>query len=527
MQRRQAWAHLWGIVLVLLLGSGLRMVGLEQSPPGLAPDEACNSYDAYSIWHTGRDQHGVFLPTVMRALNDYRMPLFIYTQAPLVGAGGLTVFNARLAAAFWGILAIAALYRLGREWFHPPVALASAAFLAISPWAVPLNRIAHEGNATVAPALLVAILFWRWRRTRRLSYLIGAATAAGLGLYTYSVMNLFLPLTVGMLALASRHQIRARWPQVLIALGVGLCLTLPMVSNLIRYPQQMSARYREISVFRPERTFGESLRRVALYAGYNLSPDYLFLRGDRDILQHPAGMGQLYIAQAVLVPLGIAFGWRRKEWRLPICLSGGWLLAALLPVALTEPNLPGSGHSLRGLPGGVPWQLWSGLGLIALDNLIRHRFARWLVRGALVGWVIFQATGYFRYYFRDYPRDAARNFNVVMKAAALALNSWKDRYPAIYFTCDSNWPYLYFLFFTRYDPHLLQQDLPERGPMLFGAVSRVGKFHNVCNTQEIWDSGAPGLFVVPIQEIPDVPPLAVVPGMDGQPRYKLIGRYSP
>jgi 4-amino-4-deoxy-L-arabinose transferase-like glycosyltransferase len=119
MQRRQAWAHLWGIVLVLLLGSGLRMVGLEQSPPGLAPDEACNSYDAYSIWHTGRDQHGVFLPTVMRALNDYRMPLFIYTQAPLVGAGGLTVFNARLAAAFWGILAIAALYRLGENGFIP------------------------------------------------------------------------------------------------------------------------------------------------------------------------------------------------------------------------------------------------------------------------------------------------------------------------------------------------------------------------------------------------------------------------
>ena len=42
MQRREAWAYLWGIVLVLLLGSGLRMVGLEQSPPGLAPDEACN-----------------------------------------------------------------------------------------------------------------------------------------------------------------------------------------------------------------------------------------------------------------------------------------------------------------------------------------------------------------------------------------------------------------------------------------------------------------------------------------------------
>jgi len=310
-------------------------------------------------------------------------------------------------------------------------------------------------------------------------------------------------------------------------LGVGLCLILPMVSNLIRYPQQMSARYREIAVFRPERTFGESLRRVVLYAGYNLGPDYLFLRGDRHILQHPAGMGQLYAAQAVLVSLGIAFGWRRKEWRLPLCLSGGWLLAALLPVALTEPNLPGSGHSLRGLPGVVPWQLWSGLGLIALGNLIRHRFARWLVRGVLVGWVIFQATGYFGYYFRDYSRDAARDFNMIMKNMALAINPWKDRYPVIYFPCDFSWPYLYFLFFTNYDPHLLQQDFPDREPGLFGDVSRVDKFHIVCNVQEIWGSGTPGLFIVPVHEIPDAPPLAIVSGLDGQPQYKLIGRDLP
>ena len=47
------------------------MVSLEQSPPGFAQDEACESYDAYSLWHTGRDQHGVLLPAVMRAFNDY------------------------------------------------------------------------------------------------------------------------------------------------------------------------------------------------------------------------------------------------------------------------------------------------------------------------------------------------------------------------------------------------------------------------------------------------------------------------
>lgn len=111
-----------------------------------------------------------------------------------------------------------------------------------------------------------------------------------------------------------------------------------------------------------------------------------------------------------------------------------------------------------------------------------------------------------------------------MKETSIAMSQWAEEYAAIYFTCDSNWPYLYFLFFTRHDPRLLQQDLPERGKGLFGAVSRVGKFHNVCNTQEIWDSGAVGLFVVPVQEIPDVVPLTIIPGLDGQPRYKIVGR---
>ncbi len=513
-----------GILLVLLVGGALRMVALEQSPPGLTPDEACNSYDAYSIWYTGRDQHGVLLPTVMRALNDYRMPLFVYTQAPLVGAGGLTVFNARLTAAFWGILALAALYRLGKEWFNRYVALASMAFLAVSPWAVPLNRIALEANATVPMALLTAGLFWKWRRVGQFRFLIGAALTAGLGLYTYSTMSLFSVLMLGVLVLASYREIRARWRQTLIAAMVGLLLTLPLVSNWVHYPEGMSARYREIAVFRPERPVTESLGRFFRYVWYNISPNYLFIRGDLDILQHPEGMGQLYYAQAILIPLGVIAGWRRKEWREPLLLTAGWVVASVIPVALTEPNLPGSGHALRGLPGVVPWQLWSGLGIAEFGRQLCRTFVHWALAGLLAGWILYQGILYFGYYFTTYPRDAARNFNVPMKEVSIAMSRWVEAYPAIYFTCDSNWPYLYFLFFTRYHPHLLQQDLPERGNGLFGAVSRVGQFHNVCNTQEIWDSGAVGLFVVPVQEIPDATPLAVTTGLDGQPRYKIVGR---
>ncbi len=55
-------------------------------------------------------------------------------------------------------------------------------------------------------------------------------------------------------------------------------------------------------------------------------------------------MGQLYHAQAVLIPLGIVAGWRRRAWRLPL-LTAGWVVASVILVALTEPNLPGLGHA--------------------------------------------------------------------------------------------------------------------------------------------------------------------------------------
>ncbi len=47
----------------------------------------------------------------------------------------------------------------------------------------------------------------------------------------------------------------------------------------------MSARYRKSPSFCPERPVMESLQRFARYVWYNISPDYLFIRGDLHILR--------------------------------------------------------------------------------------------------------------------------------------------------------------------------------------------------------------------------------------------------
>lgn len=512
------------MVLILLLGSALRIVGLEQSPPGLTPDEACNSYDAYSLWHTGRDQHGVLFPTVLAAMNDYRMPLFMYSMAPLVGLGGLHVFTARLTAALWGIVAIAALYWLGTQFFGRLVGVIAALFLALSPWHVPLGRIAHETNATVLSAILTVGCWWRWRCTLQRRWLYGAAIVAALGLYTYSVMKFCLPFLVITMAFLDWRTVWAhRWEIVRAAL-VGLLLSVPLLYNTFKFPDLMQARYQEIATFRSNRPWTENWQDFITFAGYNFSPDFLFGRGDLDALQHPQGCGQLYLVQALLIAAGLGWGLAQSAQRKSLLVLGIWIIAGTLPAALTRPNLPGSGHALRSLLAVAPWQLLTGLGLASLLRWLKKPLLRLTLLSVVLGWVGLNSWTYFHYYFTQYSSDVPQRFDVEMSQLVSALDKVDDAYSTVYVTCHASWPYLHILFYTQYDPHVLQKDLPVREPTLFAPVTRLGKYHIVCDTAARWAAGETGLFVVPYSELPEVAPITVTTGFDGQPLYKIAGR---
>lgn len=396
----------WLVVLIVLLGAGLRMVALEQSPPGFTTDEASETYDAYSLWHTGRDQHGLFLPATLGSFNDYRGSLFAYSVAPLVGLGGLTVTTARLSSAFWGILAVAVTYWVGARMFGRAAGVAAALFLALSPWHIPFSRIAHEGSITALMAVLAVGMSWQWQRTSRLPWAIGAALAAGLGLYTYSVMRLFLLLMIAALGLFSWRIVIAHHRQVLLAVLVGALLAFPMIRDTLRYSDAVQARYRQISVFQPGRPLGEALAEAVRNVWRHISPDFLFIRGDGYQVHHPKGLGQLYPIQALLIAAGVAGGLRERRTRLPLAVTSVWILAGILPAALTV-YTPYSGHALRSIPAAIPWQLLSGLGLVWLVNLLKARWAQRAVVAAVLTWVGIDAWGYLSYYTR-YPADVAQ-----------------------------------------------------------------------------------------------------------------------
>lgn len=48
--------------IILLIGFGIRIIGISDYPNALNVDEASAGYDAYSILTTGHDRNGNFLP---------------------------------------------------------------------------------------------------------------------------------------------------------------------------------------------------------------------------------------------------------------------------------------------------------------------------------------------------------------------------------------------------------------------------------------------------------------------------------
>ena len=114
------------LLIILAIALFLRVLWLGTIPNGFSCDEASYAYDSYSILHTLRDQHGAFLPFFVRAIDDYREPLYILFAIPFIKIFGLNEFAARLPAAVIGVATVLVLYYLVRECFDGKTALVAA-----------------------------------------------------------------------------------------------------------------------------------------------------------------------------------------------------------------------------------------------------------------------------------------------------------------------------------------------------------------------------------------------------------------
>src|SRR3989304_2298226 len=131
------------LLLILLIAAFLRFYQIDINPKALYGDSLTLVYDAYSIYKTGHDQKGQFLPLVF-SLGGGRPAGYVYATVPFAALFGPTAFAARMVSVLSGIGIVLLLFSLGKKLFSVSAGLAIAAVAALNPWELSLSREAYE-----------------------------------------------------------------------------------------------------------------------------------------------------------------------------------------------------------------------------------------------------------------------------------------------------------------------------------------------------------------------------------------------
>lgn len=179
------------LFLVLVLAFLVRFYQLGIVPSSLDWDEASNSYNAYSILKTGRDEYGKLLPFANRSFDDYKPPLYMYLEVPAIALLGLNNISARIPSAFFGLFSVIFIYYLTKQLFkNEKLSLLSAALFAIEPWPSHFSRVGFEANIGLFFALstFTFLLFSfddNFPVKKRKILLIASSLSFVLGMYSY------------------------------------------------------------------------------------------------------------------------------------------------------------------------------------------------------------------------------------------------------------------------------------------------------------------------------------------------------
>lgn len=479
------------LTTILLLAIFLRFWNLGVNPPSLTWDEASWGYNAYSLGIDGRDEFGRFLPLdYLESFGDFKPPLYAYLDIVPVKLFGLSEFAVRFPSAFFGVLTVLITYFLTKRIFHSSsnskkYGLAASLFLAISPWHIMLSRAAFEAN--VATFLIVSgvWLFLEGVNNKKWCLVLSSALFV-MSIYTFNTARIVSPILVLLLAFSFRKRLfEERKKQTLLAFVVGFIMLIPTLGFL--FSPQASLRFKEVNIFSDievvkrvnqeiENDKNSSWpilhnRRIAYAIEYlkhyfdNLSPSFLFIKGDGNPKFSTQDVGQLYLWDLPFIVIGVLFLFKRKEgfwWIIPL-----WLLVGIMPAA-TARETP---HALRIETTLPTFQIITAYGFVLLISYInKHRH---LIIGCL--WILlFLNIVYFLHgYIAHYPHEYSGEWQYGYKQSIEYVKSVQENYDQIRITTKMGRPYIYYAFYTKTDPKLLRKTMVVKRDY-FGFVNVLG-----------------------------------------------------
>lgn len=472
------------LILALAIGSFLRLYQLSTVPNGLTWDEAAIGYNAYSILKTGRDEHGAFLPVIFKSFGDYKPGAYIYLTVPSVAIFGLNEFAVRFPAALFGIFSIFGVYLLVNELFsrkttdQPEIIAQIAALMtACSPWLVHFSHGAWETNVFVSCLLFGVYFFVRFVKDKSTAY--PTLFLACVSLAMYQGAKLLVPL-VYLLLLAIYYKdflsqsvqylnlkrIIFLLPFILFGCWIYIGALFGSAGNRLSTLSIFNYKPKIVAdnvIFHNQKLLTTQL--VISRYSYYFSPEVLFYEGVAvSERAHLPGLGLLNPIEIVFILAGLVYLAKEATSKQKNIVLG-MLLISPIPASLTLAEY----SPLRSLFMAFPWAIISALGIYYLLRSPKIFFVPFTILYTLCTIYIFDL-----YIFHS-QAVFAKEFNYGYKQAVQIIKD--NPTDTVLFTDVLGQPYIYYLFYTQYDPITYQKN----NSFIDGGldVGRVGEVGNV------------------------------------------------
>jgi 4-amino-4-deoxy-L-arabinose transferase-like glycosyltransferase len=492
---------IWFILLIItLLSFFVRIYEINSVPPGLTWDEAALGYNAYSILKTGKDEYGQRLPLVLKSFGDYKPALYVYLAIPFIALFGLTEFAVRAPSILLGSLIPLLSFFLIRELTGKDknaLGLILAGLLSISPWAVHFSRGAWEANVAFFGILLAILCLLKSTKDKKLFFFLSAILFC-LSILTYQSSKIFsLAFFFGIIFIKRDFFLRKqnlKLTGILSLLLVGVFLfsvSSSEVRSRLAYLNQLSysRKVAEIAQIKKEENnftelnynifHSESFEYIktvtSRYINY-FSPKFLFSQGASDGRQGVLDYGVLHLFEIIFLILGVIYFVRSPnsdQKKILILL----LLVAPIPAAASRDVI----SSVRTLPLVFPLEFLTAIGIYYASSFVRaYKFSVFLLPFLVLA-ILYNVFYYFDRLYIHTKIDSSEYFLGGYKPAVQAVIENNKPYDQIYFSTEYKEPYIYYLFYSKYDPEKFQKQakLVINNPPDVGEVERLDNINFV------------------------------------------------
>jgi len=462
----------WKIALLLItiLAFCLRVYKLDTIPNSLNPDEAALGYTSYSLLRTLADEHGKFLPLTLQSFGDWKLPLYSYAGIIPVALFGLNEFSTRFVSTISGVIGVLLIYFISLIVFNKKhIALISALLFCLSPWSIYFSRGAFEVNLSTTIFLggLLAFIKSVNRSKKNEKLLIISLILFGLTLFTQHNYIAFSPLFVLSLVIIFRKRIE--WNgRIFAAIGLFcLLIAISYVATAMGGSNKISTLlilndknvlYNRVEKLRGDKAPKNQLLERILHTKYpgafyqigqnyinSFSPIFLFNKGGENLAHNLGDFGNFYLFDTILLFVGFSGLFWNKEKSLPLLLA--WFFIAPIPSSVTR-DAPTSTRLFTIMPLFI---LIASYGAYQILSFLKKRTIKnYIAKGALTLLFFINVLYFLDIYFVHLNTQKVRFWRYGYREAVRLTQNYPKH--SVVMRAPENFPYIYFLFYEKYDP---------------------------------------------------------------------------